>query len=70
VVRVSDANLENLRLIEHTLDEKLQPGDTALIYYAGYDARSGGDDWLLPVNFDPSDTRPMQARAYSALRLL
>jgi len=70
VVRVSDANLDHLRLIENTLDEKLQPGDTALIYYAGYDSRSGGDDWLLPVNFDPSDSRPMQARAYSALRLL
>jgi hypothetical protein len=70
VVRISDANLDNLRLIEHTLDEKLQAGDTALVYYTGYDARSGGDDWLLPVSFDPADPRPMQSKAYSALRLL
>lgn len=70
VVRVSDATLDNLRLIEHTLDDKLQASDTALVYYTGYDARSGGDDWLLPVNFDPADPRPIQSRAYSALRLL
>ncbi len=70
VVRAGDADLDNLRSIEHTLEGKLQTGDTALVYYAGYDARSGGDDWLLPVTFDPSDTGPMQSRAYSALRLL
>jgi hypothetical protein len=70
VVRVSDATLDNLRLIEHTLDDKLQAGDTALVYYTGYDARSGGDLWMLPVNFDPADSRPMQSKAYSALRLL
>jgi hypothetical protein len=70
VVRATDTDLDNLRLIEHTLEEKLQTGDTALVYYAGYDARTGGDDWLLPVNFDPADPRPMQSRAYSALRLL
>jgi len=70
VVRASDANLESLRLIERTLDEKLQAGDTALVYYTGFDARSGGDLWLLPVNFDPADPRPIQSKAYSALRLL
>jgi hypothetical protein len=70
VVRASDATLDNLRLIEHTLDDKLQAGDTALVYYTGYDARTGGDDWLLPVNFDPADSRPIQSKAYSALRLL
>jgi len=70
VVRASDTNLDSLRQIERTLDDKLQPGDTALVYYAGYDARTGGDDWLLPVNFDPADPRPIQSKAYSALRLL
>jgi hypothetical protein len=70
VVRTSDATLENLRLMEHTLDEKLQAGDTVLVYYTGYDSRTGGDDWLLPVNFDPGDTRPIQSRAYSAIRLM
>jgi hypothetical protein len=70
VVRMSDANLDNLRQIEHTLEDKLQAGDTVLVYYAGYDSRGGGDDWLLPVNFDPGDTRPIQSRAYSAIRLM
>jgi hypothetical protein len=70
VVRTSDANLDNLRQIEHTLEDKLQAGDTVLVYYTGYDSRGGGDDWLLPVNFDPGDSRPMQSRAYSAIRLM
>jgi hypothetical protein len=70
VVRKADVNLDNLRLIERTLDEKLQAGDTALVYYTGYDVRSGGDDWLLPVNFDPGDSRPIQSKAYSTLRLM
>jgi hypothetical protein len=70
VIRVADANLEGLRQIEQTLDGKLQTGDTAFIYYAGYSARAAGDAWLLPVNFDPADARPMQSRAYSAIRLL
>jgi hypothetical protein len=70
VVRTSDANLDDLRQIEHTLEGKLQAGDTVLLYYTGYDSRAGGDDWLLPVNFDPGDTRPIQSRAYSAIRLM
>jgi len=70
VLRTSDANLDNLRQIEHTLEDKLQAGDTVLVYYTGYDSRAGGDDWWLPVNFDPGDTRPMQSRAYSAIRLM
>lgn len=70
VVRVFDASLEALRQVEETLAGKLQAGDTALVYYAGYDARAGGDDWLLPVNFDPAAAGPMQTRGYSAVRLL
>ena len=70
VIRRADANLDNLRSIEQTLDDKLQAGDTALVYYHGYDAHSGKDDWLLPVNYDPGDSRPMQAKAYSTLRLM
>jgi hypothetical protein len=70
VVRKADANLENLRLIERTLGDTLHAGDTVLIYYAGYVAREGGDEWLLPVNYDPGDPRPIQSKAYSVLRLL
>jgi hypothetical protein len=70
VVRKANANLENLRLIENTLGDKLHAGDTVLVYYAGYGVRSGGDEWLLPVNYDPADPRPLQSKAYSVLRLL
>jgi len=69
VVRKADVNLEDLRLIERTLGDT-QAGDTVLVYYTGYSVRSGGDDWLLPVNYDPADSRPIQSKAYSVLRLL
>jgi hypothetical protein len=70
VLRKADVNLEDLRQIERTLGDKLQAGDTALIYYTGYDVRSGGDDWLLPANYDPGDPRPLPSKAYSTLRLM
>jgi len=69
MVRKADVNLEDLRLIERTLGDT-QAGDTVLVYYTGYSVRSGGDDWLLPVNYDPADSRPIQSKAYSVLRLL
>jgi uncharacterized caspase-like protein len=70
VVRKANASLENLHLIERTLGDTLHAGDTVLVYYSGYGVRSGGDEWLLPVNYDPGDPRPMQSKAYSVLRLL
>jgi hypothetical protein len=70
VVRRNNANLESLRQVEQTLSDSLHPGDAVLVYYAGYGVATGGDVWLLPVNFDPGDSRPMQSKAYSVLRLL
>ena len=69
VVRQANVNLENLRLIERTLGDT-QAGDTVVVYYAGYGIRTGGDDWWLPVNYDPGDSRAIQSKAYSVLRLL
>ena len=70
LVRKANTNLENLRQIERTLGDTLHAGDTVLVYYTGYGVRSGGDEWLLPVNYDPGDPRPTQSKAYSVLRLL
>jgi len=47
----------------------LSAGDTCLIYYAGYAVQAGDDNYLLPVNFDPKDTREMQYRAYHFKRM-
>ena len=69
VMRKADVSLEGLHLIERALGDT-QAGDTVLVYYTGYSIRSGGDDWLLPVNYDPADSRPIQSKAYSVLRLL
>lgn len=41
-----------------------------VVHYTGYGIRSDGDDWLLPANYDPGDSRPIQSKAYSVLRLL
>jgi hypothetical protein len=70
VVRNAGANLEELRQVERTLSDKLHEGDTVLVYYAGSSVRSGGDEWLVPANYDRADPRPIQSKAYSVLRLL
>jgi len=68
VVRKANVTLDGLRMMERSLGDTLHAGDTVFVYYAGYGARSGGDDWLLPVNYDPADAKPIQSKAYSVVR--
>jgi sulfatase modifying factor 1 len=44
---------------------KLRPGDVCFFYFSGYTAQIDEDDntYLLPADFDPNDTRPMENRA-------
>ncbi|MFN0104646.1 MAG: SUMF1/EgtB/PvdO family nonheme iron enzyme [Bryobacteraceae bacterium] len=43
----------------------LKPGDTLLFYYFGYAIQSGGDNFLVPVDFDPKKTEPVPFSARS-----
>jgi len=68
-VRKANVTLVDLREAVRSFSSTLHAGDTVLVYYSGWDIPSGGDDWLLPVNFDPGDPRPLSSKAYSVLRL-
>lgn len=44
---------------------EVKPGDTLLFYYFGYAIQSNGDNFLVPVDFDPKKTDPVPFRARS-----
>jgi hypothetical protein len=69
VVRKANVTLADFRELVRSFSVALQAGDTAFVYYSGLAITSNGDDWLLPVNFDPNDPRPIASKAYSVLRL-
>ncbi len=50
--------------------EALHEGDTALVFFSGHTAADQGDFYLLPVDFIPSQSSGIAARAYSVSRLL
>ena len=50
-------------------EKHLKGGDVCVVYYAGYALQSEGDNYLLPVNFDPQDQKALVDRAYLFVRL-
>jgi formylglycine-generating enzyme required for sulfatase activity len=48
----------------------LRPGDAALFFYAGHGLQSEGDNYLVPVDFDPASNEALTARAYAVSRLV
>jgi formylglycine-generating enzyme required for sulfatase activity len=51
--------------LDRLLLSKLKAGDTLLFYYFGYAIQSSGDNFLVPVDFDPKKTDPVSFRARS-----
>jgi len=51
--------------IEPSVLSQLKDGDTFLFYYFGYAIQSGGDNFLVPVDFDPAKSDPVPFRARS-----
>jgi formylglycine-generating enzyme required for sulfatase activity len=50
-------------------EKHLKGRDVCVVYYAGYAVQGDGDNYLLPVNFDPQDQRALQDRAYLFVKL-
>lgn len=44
---------------------QVKPGDMLLFYYFGYAIQASGDNFLVPVDFDPKKTDPVPFRARS-----
>jgi formylglycine-generating enzyme required for sulfatase activity len=48
----------------------LQPGDIVFFYYSGYGMEEQGENFLLPVSYDPADTTALGGKAISLSILL
>jgi len=48
---------------------KLQPRDVALFYYSGHGLQVGGENYLIPVNFDAAYESQVKYKAYAASQL-
>lgn len=53
------------REVEPAFLATLKPGDTLLFFYSGYAIQANGDNFLVPVDFDPKSTDPVAFRARS-----
>ncbi len=50
--------------------KQIEPGDLCFFYFSGYALQVVDEDnYLIPTNFEPNDSRPMQERAYRLRRL-
>ena len=67
---VQNASLETMSAAIDKFTKSLRPGDAAFFYYAGYSVQSADENYLLPVNFDPADTKEIDYVAYSVSRIL
>src|SRR5512140_2510317 len=48
----------------------LRPGDAALFFYTGHGLQiSQGENYLVPVDFDPASSEALDARTYSVSRV-
>jgi sulfatase modifying factor 1 len=54
ITPVKDANYEALRKALESFVAAVKPGDICFVYYSGYAAQNGDDDYLLPTDFDPT----------------
>ncbi|MBL8217563.1 MAG: caspase family protein [Bryobacterales bacterium] len=58
--------------LERAIDRfaaRVQPGDIALVYYAGHGIQVDGENYLVPVDFDAKDEADAKYLAYNASRL-
>ncbi len=64
VVAKHDLNQRALRDEITAFTDSLKPGDIVFFYYSGYGTDLEGDNYLLPTNFIPKDTRVPSVRAF------
>jgi uncharacterized caspase-like protein/Skp family chaperone for outer membrane proteins len=61
-----DATKRQMDLTIGRFVDKVQPGDVALVYYAGHGVAIGGENFLLPVDVDTADEASVKYSSYSA----
>jgi sulfatase modifying factor 1 len=64
ITPVKDVNYDDLTKALDSFVASVQPGDICFVYYSGYAAQDGDDDYLIPTDFDPSPAPIDSNRAY------
>ena len=67
---LEDADLATFRAAVEDLRAEVQPGDTALFYYAGHGVQFGGANYLLPTDVDINAPARLPAQSVSAAEVL
>jgi formylglycine-generating enzyme required for sulfatase activity len=68
VVKYED-NLTTLGQFEDGFLKAVNAGDIVLVFYSGYAAQYGNDNFLLPVNYDPASADQLVNTAFSLTRI-
>jgi formylglycine-generating enzyme required for sulfatase activity len=69
VTQAVDQNRDGLDLEVNRFVGELRPGDAALFFYAGHGFQLEGENYLVPVDFDPASSEALTARTYSVSRV-
>ncbi len=62
---VRNVQIAGLRTAIQTFASKLQEGEIAVVYCAGYALQSNGDNYLAPIGFDVQNPAPVTQQGYS-----
>lgn len=69
VQMVEDVSLRDLERAVDSFTASLRAGDVGLFFYSGHGLQIGGENYLVPVNFDAQDEVDAKYDCYSAERL-
>jgi uncharacterized caspase-like protein len=69
VEKVDNANLKQFEQAIDRFIAKIRKNDVAMFYYAGHGIQIGGENYLVPVDFDARDEADAKYVSYSASRL-
>ncbi|MBI1354734.1 MAG: hypothetical protein GC160_10330 [Acidobacteria bacterium] len=64
-----DADLRSIDEGINRLISRLRPGDVAMFHYSGHGIQVGGENFLIPVNFELRDEASVRYDAYSVSKL-
>jgi TPR repeat protein len=67
---VEDADLASFAVAIHRLRAEIEPGDTALFYYAGHGVQFGQANYLLPIDVQVGDPGALPAQSIAAADVL
>ena len=70
VMLAENATMRNMEKAVSAFAAAVRPGDVALVFYSGHGIQVGGENYLIPTDFEIESAADVPYKAYSATRLL